>query len=273
MTFGPAFTALQSEGYLAQGCLSTGLTALRTARFPDKAAFYTGFFQTSIALERVLKLVLIVQRMRNHQFQPPSKTEIKQYEHDLIRLYSGCVPVAQSIHFARFSIPASGSIESSILAFLSEFATKSRYYNLDSLATSPSGYVDPLAAWDRILTQVLISDVPSDKRDKRIAEARAVHALLEDSISVIQHGMDGKRLSTEAAFIVPAEHEVAVPYVMVRIFNVISPAIVLLGELCRVAFDENLSSDRAVHHIPLMHEFFGHFQGTSAEIRSKRRWP
>jgi hypothetical protein len=170
-------------------------------------------------------------------------------------------------------MPTSGSLEGKILNFLSEFATKSRYYNLDSLESTPSGYGDPLKDWDNILFSVLETDVPTSKRHQRVAQAKAIHGLIEDSIRVLQHGMDGHLLSSEAAFVLPAEHELAAPYVVVRIFAVIRPALSLLGVIARLAFEDNLRIDRNTHHVPLMHEFFQLFNGTPAEIRRKKRWP
>jgi hypothetical protein len=240
MTFGPTFTALQNEGFLAQGCLAAGLTALRNAQFPDKATFYTGFFQLSAALERVLKLVLIIEHMRKNSFSPPSKEEIERPRHNLVRLYNDCEPIASSIGVKSFVIPAIGSPEAQILSFLSEFAKKSRYYNLDLLASTPSGYGDPLVAWDKILSQVLESDVPAQKRYRCEAQAKAIHGLIEDSIYVLQHGMDGRLLSSESAFVLPAQHEIAAPYAMVRVFAVIRPALSLLGEIAREACNYNL---------------------------------
>jgi len=273
MAFGPAFAALQNEGLLASGCLAVGLTSLRNAQFPDKAAFYTGFFQLSISLERVLKLVLIIEHMRKNAFRPPTKFEIKQFGHELVRLYGECERIAHSIGVVRFGMPAKGSVEAQIVNFLSEFATKSRYYNLDSLGSSPSGYDDPLRAWDNILSNILKTDVPVSKAEQFVTQARLVHDLFEDSIHVLQHGMDGQLLSSEDAFVVPARHEVVAPYAMVRIFAIIRPALSLLGEIARQAFAENLKNDRDFHHIPVMHEFFQLFDGSPAEIRRKKRWP
>jgi hypothetical protein len=273
MSFGPTFAVLQSEGFLAQGCLAAGLTALRNAQFPDKASFYTGFFQLSIALERVLKLVIIIEHMRNNSFCPPSKAEIARSGHKLDHLYQKCELVAQSIGVAFFRMPSEDSLEKKILNFLSEFATKSRYYNLDSLQSTPNGYSDPLKDWNEILFNVLENDVPASKRHRRVAQAKAIHSLFEGSIYTLQHGMDGNLLSNEATFILPAEHEIAAPYVMVRVFAVIRPALSLLGEIARRASDDNLRVDRNTRHIPLMHEFFSLFGGTAAEIRRKKRWP
>ncbi|HWW99803.1 hypothetical protein [Collimonas sp.] len=273
MTFGPTFSALQNEGFLAQGCLAAGLTALRNAQFPDKATFYTGFFQLSTALERVLKLVLIIEHMRKNSFSPPSKEKIERPGHNLVRLYNDCEPIASAIGVTSFVVPAIGSLEAQILNFLSEFAKKSRYYNLDSLASTPSGYGDPLVAWDAILSQVLEFDVPSQKRYRHEAQAKAIHDLIENSIYVQQHGMDGRLLSSENAFVLPAQHEIATPYAMVRVFAVIRPALSLLGEIARQACDYNLRTDRSAHHVPYMNEFFQLFDGSPAEIRRKKRWP
>ena len=94
MPFSPTFVLLSQEAYLTQGSLSVGLTALRNAKFPDKATFYSGFFNTSIAFERLMKLIVVTDHMIHHRFAVPSKAELKAYGHDLVSLYASCVAAA-----------------------------------------------------------------------------------------------------------------------------------------------------------------------------------
>jgi hypothetical protein len=269
---GPHFPALQSEGYLARGCLSTGLTALRKAQLPDKANFYTGFFQISIALERVLKLVLIIEHMKANSFQPPTQQQIKSYSHDLVRLYAACIPVAQGIGMS-FSVPVSGTIEDRILRFLSEFSTKSRYYNLDSLASSTSGFIDPLVSWDGILNFVLSTDVSIRVQRRHVSSALAIHSMLQGSLTMVQTGMSGSPISSQQAFVIPVQHQIAAPYAVARLFNVLRPALSLLGEVADQTNFTNIAASSGVQQVPFMREFFVIFDGTPAQIRNKKRWP
>lgn len=270
MTFSPTFVLLQQEAYLARGSLSAGLTSLRNAIFPDKAAFYLGFFNTSIGFERVMKLIVVVDHMLQNGYVPPTAAQLKAYGHNLVALYSSCVVAAQRIGLPVNS-PPTGSIEERILCFLSEFARWSRYYNLDSLQTAPSTYTDPLATWDSILDTVLTSDVPPEKTKDKLKQAQVAHDLLASNMRAIQHGMSGNLLSLPEVFSTPAKHELAVPYAMVRVFKILKPLLRTADELGRLAFygPPRSSSPQA----PLLHEFFVHFQGTDAQIRRKKKWP
>lgn len=271
MTFSPTFVLLSQEAYLARSSLAGGLTSLRNATFPDKGAFYAGFFNTSIGLERVMKLIVVVDHMLQSNYVPPSKSQLKAYGHDLVALYASCVVAAQRIGLVAIHPPIIGSIEERILVFLSEFATWSRYYNLDSLKAAASSYSDPLGAWDQILESVLVTDVPGEKVARKLQQARAIHDLIADRVLALQHGMSGSLLSLPEVFSTPVRHELSVPYAMVRVFHLLTPLLQTLDRLGSLAFygPPRPSSPQA----PLFSEFFVNFRRTDAEIRRKKRWP
>jgi hypothetical protein len=271
MSFSATFVLLQQEAFLASGSLAAGLSALRNATFPDKAAFYSGFFNTSIAFERVMKLVVIADHMLQHSFAVPSKADLKNYGHDLVALYASSVAAAARVRVKNVVTPKPGSIEEQILAFLSEFAKFSRYYNLDALGAVPTAYGDPLARWDEIIEDVLSHDVPKAKIKAQQTEAEAMHDLMASNTLAIQHGMDGKRLPLRQVFSLPGKHILAAPYVMVRVFRLLTPLLETVSELGERAFYG--SPRNTGPHVPLFGEFFVHFGGSDAEIRRKKRWP
>lgn len=271
MLFDPKFILLQQEAYLAHGSLSAGLTALRNAAFPNKANFYLGFFNTSIAFERIMKLIIITDHMLQNSFQPPSKIVLKRYGHDLVSLYGSCVSVATRIGISKVSIPASDSIENQILGFLSNFADGSRYHNLDSISSIANNGNDPLALWDMILKNILNHDVPKQKFNIELQKAIQLSSLMAGKIHAIQHGMDGKLLSESQVFEFPAIHKLAVPYSMVRLFNLIIPLLKTLNELGQQGHYASVSTSKPL--VPLFGEFFVHFNGTPSQIRQKKRWP
>ena len=271
MTFSPTFVLLQQEAYLAAGALSSGLTALRNAQFPDKASFYLGFFNTSIAFERVMKLVITVDHMLENSFVAPTVSELKTHGHDLESLHNSCVAIGHKHQVESIKSFPDGSIELEILKFLSEFAKKSRYYNLDALSSPPSSYREPLDRWGNILEHIFNSDVPQSKKQKRMAQASEMHNLLSNSIQATQHGMDGSLLDLPEVFNLPAKHELAVPYSMVKLFNLLSPLLELAGELGHKGFYD--SPRDTGPQCPIISEFFVYFGGSSAQIRRKKRWP
>lgn len=271
MSFSPTFVLLQQEAFLARGSLAVGLTALRNATVADKSEFYSGFFNTSIAIERVMKLIVVTDYMLHHGYRTPSKGNLKAYGHDLVTLYASCVAAAQRGVVKGVVLPQNQTIEREILDFFSEFAKHSRYYNLDALSTLPASYGDPLERWGRILAEVLESDVPKRKVEEHRAQAHAMHALMRRSVSAIQHGMDGSLLSLEEVFSLPGMHAIATPYAMVRLFRVLTPLLDTINCLGDAAFYGSPRSGGV--QVPLFSEFFVYFGGSDADIRRKKRWP
>ena len=271
MNFSTTFVLLQQEAYLARGALSVGLTDLRNAAFPDKATFYSGFFNTSIALERVMKLVVVTDHMLKNAYKTPTKAQLKAYGHDLVSLYASCVAAAARHGVKNVSMPQSPSLEREVLEFFSEFATYSRYYNLDALRTTPQHYVEPLARWGRVLNAVLAADTPKTKVKELRAQAKAMHSGMKGSVRAVQHGMDGSLLPLQQVFSLPIMHSLATPYAMVRLFNVLTPLLVTVGELGNLGFYG--SPRKTGPHVPVYSEFFVDFDGSAAEIRRKKRWP
>lgn len=244
---------------------------MRNATFPDKAAFYSGFFNTSIAFERIMKLIVVANHMLQNSFNSPTKNILKTYDHDLVSLYESSVSAAVSAGVEGVNMPTLGSIENQILEFLSEFAKSARYYNLDSLATTPSISKDPLAEWEIILKRVLSQDVPKAKMQTLLAQAQQMHDLVAGNVMAIQHGMDGKLLSLPEVFSIPVIHQLATSHVMVRVFNLLTPLLETISELGDQTFYGSPQS--AGPQAPLFKEFFVHFGGSPAEIRRKKRWP
>lgn len=256
---------------MATGALSVGLTALRNTQFPDKASFYSGFFNTSIAFERVMKLIVTVEHMLENSFVAPTVSELKAYGHDLESLHNSCIAIGEKYQLKSIKSFTENSIELEMLQFLSEFAKKSRYYNLDALSSSPSSYREPLDRWGNILERIFNSDIPQSKKQERISQTSEVHNLLSGSVKAIQHGMDGTLLDLTEVFNLQTKHELAVPYSIVRLFNIISPLLEVAGELGQKGFYE--SPRELGPHCPMISDFFVHFGGSSAQIRRKKRWP
>ncbi len=272
ITFSKTFTLLQHEADLTEGCLSIGLTALRNATVADKRKFYSGFFNTSIAFERLMKLIVVVDHLLSNDFSPPTKKELKAYGHDLIGLYESTIDVANRANIPNISMPVQGSIEEKILNTLSEFAKFTRYYNLDSLNLNTSSDIDPLIEWNAIIDRVIEEDVPEKKLKKSAESAEKIYNDIKDITISIQHGMSGESLTLLQALSLPQKQLLAVPYIMVRVFNVLSPLIHILSELGHLGFYTR-SPDGTGPHIPLFKESLLYFMATEAQIKKKKRWP
>jgi len=272
ITFSPIFTLLRHEADLMEGCLSIGLTAFRNATVSDKRKFYSGFFNTSIAFERLMKLIVVVDHMLSNDFSRPTKSQFKDYGHDLISLYQSSVDAANRAEIKNISMPLQNCIEEKILNHLSKFANSSRYYNLDSLNSTSQNDVDPLIEWEKIINRVIAEDIPQKKLKKVTDSAEQTHNKIEDITLTIQHGMNGESLTLLQALSLPEKQLLAAPYLMVRVFNILSPLIHIASELSQIGFYTR-SPDGTGPHIPSFGETLVYFTADNDQIRKKKRWP
>jgi hypothetical protein len=231
MQFSARFKYLQNEAFLTHGSLSIGLTAIRNAAHPDKPTFYSGFFNTAVAFERLMKLIVVTDHMIGHSYSVPSRAELKGYGHDLVSLYSSCVAVAARVGVGGMKMPAAASLERELLEFFSDFATHARYYNLDGLSTASPSYEDPLARWDRLLAKVLDSDAPKKKIQELRNRASRISGAIADVTLTVQHGMDGRLLTLEEVLAATQAHALAAEFAMIRIFDLLTPLLELIGKL------------------------------------------
>src|ERR1019366_4092597 len=123
----------QSEGFLMRTCFVNSLTALRTWRGEDKGSFYGTFFGFTTGLERLLKVLLLMNSWNlNRQF--PRDSELRTFGgntgHDLEKLYESATNLFQQYEVTLKNNLKQDKIDRKLLMFLSSFAMRSRYYNL-----------------------------------------------------------------------------------------------------------------------------------------------
>jgi len=91
MRFADSFVLLQQEGYLIRTSLAQGLTALRNANLSDKGQYYAAFFGLSIGIERLLKVILILDHTARNSLNAPPTSALKRQAgrtgHDLTALF------------------------------------------------------------------------------------------------------------------------------------------------------------------------------------------
>src|SRR5262249_10886923 len=158
--FRPQFLLFQQEGYLFQANLTQGLTALRNANLNAKGLYYSAFFQLSIGLERLMKVIVIIDHAAKNSLAFPTNDELRnRFRHDLGRLLDAVrnISVPGNTHPLDYLTPQ--TVTAQIISFLSEFAKTSRYYNLDFL-TDQSKTEDPLRKWNTILRSIVLADPP-----------------------------------------------------------------------------------------------------------------
>ena len=138
---------------------------------------YKSFFSLSISVERLSKLALIFHyaKTNSDDTQPillPKGDYIRKQGHDLSSLFqklAGMLGAESNSNNANFNL---SPVAQKILSFLSNFASKSRYENLDKLSGAGSRSEEPLKEWEEILREVTCN-FPED-RNRSLYERKLV---------------------------------------------------------------------------------------------------
>jgi hypothetical protein len=271
--FSTRWIKLQQECYLIEACLTQGLTALRQADLSKKGLFYSAFFQLAIGLERLMKIILIIEHMADNKLETPSLQTMKSFQHNLSKLYGKVreIPIEATPH-PFDEIPEDG-IAYEILAFLDAFAASTRYFNLDSLTSQPKG-IDPLNVWSDIVYKVANTNVTEAKRSKIHGWSKFFGEHVEPGlVSVIGHGMDGQPLDMESMMAWSQLNQAAAPYTIWYVFQVIRAIreVLLEVHLKAMAVDKNVATGES--NIPYMPEFLTFAWWERSDVLRKRRWP
>jgi hypothetical protein len=158
--FPKTFTLLQSEGYLMQGCFKASLSGILAVTNAQPGPFYAAFFNYAIGLERLLKILLLMDKWhRERQFL--SDKELKAKSHGVENLYKDARTLFPQYPVAWKDAYEPDAINRDLLSFLAGFANGNRYYNLNALAGAvPQHAKDPIHCWQRLLYRVYEKDFP-----------------------------------------------------------------------------------------------------------------
>lgn len=266
------FVLLQQEGYLIKGCLTHGLTALRQARVDNKGDVYAAFIQLSIGLERLMKITLVIDHMARHEFRPPSAGMLKKHSHRLLTLFDE----PRTIKLDDSACPLDGidnkSIEWEMLQYLSDFATSTRYFNLDELGTA-SATTDPLSHWKKVVERIAQEDVPPKQREKAIAKSALLSSLMAEHVVVVANDAHGKPMDVVSAVAQPVLDDIAAPYAVWHMVLLLKKFEALLREVNEFADSVARREGRTDQPVPTMYEFFTFLWHDRAACLSKKAWP
>lgn len=259
---------LMQEGHLISSCLSAGLTSLARAGTHDKGAFYSALFNLSIGLERLCKSMIIIERMLTSNLVAPSEAEMRRLGHNLLKLYDEICAISISRNMPLKGFGELDSITQSVIRLLNDFSKSSRYHNLDTLASGGGGK-DPLAEWNKILGEIVSTDIPSHILSKKRGEIRSAIAPYKDIFFVIGTGLDGSSLSYNEAFELPAIHELAVKRAVLRLVTFFVSLRGVISKQCGDVYGLGLSSPP----IPQMQEFLEWLWDDRSYVLRKKKWP
>ncbi|CAN7495094.1 hypothetical protein LJR225_003481 [Phenylobacterium sp. LjRoot225] len=267
--FSHEFRMLIQEARLTQASLLSGLEFLRKADYDQPGSFYAAFFQLSIGLERLFKLVIILDHKARHDRQNPTDRQLRAVGHELVGAYQACRTIAgaQDSKVSQWFEP--DSLEGRLLGLLAEFAAGSRYYNLDQLAGA-GRHEDPLTGWYGVHTEIANHYI-SHSRQAAI-NALAIRHCDSHGLFGWERGLDGQfRPQVDGVFL----HELFLRssgYCVWTVIRILRPFHALLRRQCQVLHAMDDAHGRPQTTVPELYEFFPFFLSDRAASLRRRRW-
>lgn len=274
LRFSRTFTLLQQEGLLARTSLLSGIDLLLKANLDETRTgnFYSAFFQLTIGIERLLKLVIITNHMLENNYKPPTDDELrKKYGHNIESTYLHALSVRNKWGSEKVIAPEPDSIEEKILDFLERFANKSRYYNLRELnnTTEDRG---PLGDWYSICTEIAESEIGYARLNK--SAEKLMYQL--DRAGLVGYsptfGFDGHPMTIFDYYWRMHIVQKAAPRLVWKIVQFIKPLYNALNYIAHEAMEYENRKQLKLPVIPHLYEFFVFSLATKSDTMRRKSW-
>jgi hypothetical protein len=269
----PEHLALNREAGIAAELIGSGVTLLGRANYAHTGLFGHAFFNLSIGFERVGKLIYVADYAIDHRGEFPSNEILKkQIVHDLKELFAHAETIsAKRRNGQEYADMPNSDIHLGIIQTLTEFARKTRYYNLDFVtgAKHAKQAGDPMFLWNERVTQPIIEKhCTAARRQKVDRNAEIIAAMLKDKAFVhFTDEAEGTMDTVYAASRRTGETEVARKWAPFYILQLARWLSYLLSDLSK----EGAYSHR-IEALLGLDEHFVIFRNDDSLLKSRKSW-
>jgi len=266
-----AFVALLREAGIASSMLGSGVTLLGKASARHHGIYNEAFFDLSIGLERLAKLIIVVEHAVSHNGEFLDNNILKKrYGHKIGALLE-CTQrlAAKYLQGQKYGVLPNTDIHNAMVEVLSDFAHKTRYYNLNLLTDSGNGSsVDPIAAWYWRVGQPIMARHYSKRQRTQDSQFAASLEEAIGSVMLVHHTREDGELigSVQDASLTQAQTKIVSKYSRFYALQIIRHLAYLLWEV------ESEAQQRGLADIPYLHEFFGIFMNEDSYFRRRKTW-
>lgn len=269
MIFPHEFHMMSQEGNLAQHSLLSGIEAIGKLNYDKTGTFYAAFFQLSVGLERLMKIVVIIDHKSKNNLKNPSGKQIRNLGHDLVVAYEICKQLAADRGRGMAEWHESGSVEYKVLRHLSQFAKGARYYNLDSFSEQQN-FDDPIVQWASIHHEIANQNISYIKQQK--INGLALAHCDKFQMFGFERSITGEyRTQVDCTFMYELYRR-ANKYCIWTIVKILKPFYFLLRDICNEI--REIESGMKIDHytVPDMHEFFPFMLFDRSTSTRRQRW-
>ena len=265
----PECRALAREISLAAQTLCTGLTALRKSNAAKIGIYYEAFFNLSTGLERFCKIVIVVDYAIDHNGEFPTDSGLRKFGHNIQELVCETKQIrAKHYYNGTLAQFPKDEVVAQAIIFLSEFASSTRYYNLDFLQNKSNARHDPILSWHDIVgSEVLRRHYTERMSENHRTTAKDVGDKLEPYAAVFLAAEDGSRTTNVTSMLVHNKKTDVVQrwaqFYILRLARYLSMLILDL---------ENESHRRNLKSVPYLSEFLWPFRVSDGDFKRRKTW-
>lgn len=269
------FTLLTQEAHLAKNAILSSFDLLLQANFYQQkdGNFYSGFFNLTIGLERMMKLAAVSDYMLKNEYRAPTDKELRKwFGHYLDKMYQHMVMLSATYTNGEIQPPDADSNDHKLIEFLSRFAAKSRYYNLDELGKrtdSPS----PLQEWWEIASSVYEEHTAWHVRDRQqrtifqAMDAQGIHNGFTREMN-----FDGQLMTVFDILYRQHVTKKSANLMIWRILELFRPVHYLLDQISHDAHESGIEARRGDFVIPHFSDFFYFFNADRDSAQRRKKW-
>lgn len=266
----PQFYLLAQECDLAKAALLGAFTAFSYMDVSKPGTMYSAFFQAATGLERLMKLVVVINHNVKHDLSNPTDSQLRNIGHDLVVLYDRCAAIADELSLATPPwFKKEDDLERKMLVFLSRFAKGARYYNLDAIVGKRKT-PDPIGEWVKVHQLIAEEHIPYKKREKLNEEAIRycdnLHAYGFD------RWHDGQYVPVVDICYLTSLLQKGNPYCVWTLVCILKPFYELLDALCERAHEMEIAKGIDGPVIPHATEFFPFLLTTLDLVKRRKAW-
>ncbi len=269
--YSPTFQALAREMALADRTICTGLTSIREADLSKVGTYSEAFFNLSIGLERMGKLIFMLDYCYSNNGTFPTDKDLRNFGHKL----SDIIDHAKKVR-AKYPTDKNlgnwieNDIEKAIIVCLSEFADGTRYYNLDYITGGKTQQAtDPVKLWyESVIKLALAKHYSKKARDKDEARFRVLGNFGWDSVVMVRFtAEDGSPIDKFHDLNLHAHTaKIGNKWAQLYLLRIVRFFAVLLMDLGYKAYE--LQYD----FIPDTGDFFGKFYNEDKYFKTRKAW-
>jgi len=197
----PEWHFIRQEVMLVRHLIGAGATAIGQANYANKKGeYYRAFFELSVGMERLAKLILVVDYAQTHAGKLPDEKHVRQFGHDLKSLFAAVEQVSAARALKLDYPRPSDAVATAIIENLDAFADakRGRYANFGALANPQTAQHEPIAKWWTEVAEAVLKDrYHGNPVQKKVeGNAQAVTDILGD-ISAVLHTSETREQITD----------------------------------------------------------------------------